>query len=225
MKHIFFVAYVFTFHKTILGKAELSKYFSATYMLMTSRSLSLALTSPDLKIWLFSYLLDIFIWVSWKHLKNIWRSQTCTSFYISYWHHHILVSQASNLEINFSLSFFFSPHIQSVTQSYLSHFRGVPQIHPSISGISCDLSICCSFYLTLVFLPGKLLPMLKCHSSTSLLPRSSHCQPVEPSPTSLSRRTCFLILCQSTLYITLLEHLSLCTLCLTSIASSYILSH
>lgn len=61
-------------------------------------------------------------------------------------------------------SFFLTPHIQSVTKSYLSHLRSVPQIHSW--NRPCPFHMLFFFYLTLASLPGKSLAMFKCHSST-----------------------------------------------------------
>lgn len=159
---------------------------------MTPKSLSLALTSSDLKTWLSDCLLDSFIWMLCKHLKKSWKSQTCTSLYISYWHYHPLVSHARNLEINF-ISFLPHPsHL--VTKSYLSHFRSSPQIHPSISGISHAFSICYFFYLSLASLLSKLLFL---NVTLPLPPPPSNSrQPVKPSPANLNRRTCSVVLSQ-----------------------------
>lgn len=138
----------------------------------------------------------------WRHLKNILKILILYLLLYFLLAFHPLVSHTRNPEISW-ISFLPHPS-HPVTGSYLSHsevflhFQNKP----------------CPFYLLLFTWPFSAwqIAVFKYHSTLCPTPLCSY-QFVKASPPSLNRRTCFLIL---SLYITLLQHSSLHTLCLPS---------
>lgn len=120
-------------------------------MLMIPKSL--ALTS-DIKTWLSNCLLDTFIWMPWKHLRNILKIPILYLLLYFLLAFHPLVSHTRNPEINWisSSSSLTSSHqilpisLQKWPSNLSLHFQNKP----------CPFYFA-TFYLTLASVPGKLL--------------------------------------------------------------------